>query len=81
MKQKISVVNLVEAALGVQKPDVPLQFLAAPERGGQLVNDGGFLRGEGVGVFRVHGGKIRILQRIGHAADGNGLALIVNLVQ
>ena len=58
-----------------------LQLLAAPERRGQLVDDVVFLRGQGVGVRRVHCGEVAVLQGVGGSANSDGLVLIVDLVQ
>ena len=81
MKQQIPVVNLVEAALGIEETDVVLQLLAALKGFGELVDDRGFLRGQLIGIRRIHGREIGVLQRIDRAVDGDAAVCVINLIQ
>ena len=81
VEEKVSVEDLVEAALGVEEADVLLQLLTAQEGGGELIDDRIFFGGEGVGVFGVHGGEVHVLQGIGSVSNGDALVGVVDLVQ
>ena len=58
-----------------------LEFFRMAEGICQLVDDLAFLRGQGVGVRRIHSGEVAILHGVGLAVDGNGLFLVVDLIQ
>ena len=81
VEEQVPVVDAVQAALGVEETDVALELLAVPEGPGEGVDEGVLLRGEGVGVGGVHGGKVGVQHGIAHPADGHGFGLVVDLVQ
>ena len=81
VEQQVAVVDFIDAAFGVEEADVPLQLLAALEGIGQLVNDGVLFGGEVIGVFRIHGREVGVLQRPGDAVDGDAFVFVVDLVQ
>ena len=81
VEEQVAVVNLVQAALGVEEADMALELFTVKEGTGELVDELILLGSEGIGVFSVHGGEVHILQRIGSAVDGDALVLIIDLVQ
>ena len=81
MEQQIAVVDLVKTALGIQEPDVPLEFFGMTEGIGELVDHVAFFRCQIVGVFRIDGGEIAVFQRVDLAADVDGFGSVIDSVQ
>ena len=65
MEEQVAVEDLIQAALGVEEADVPLELLAVEEGEGELVDQDLLLRGEGVGVGGVDGGEVGVQHGIG----------------
>ena len=81
MEEKVSVADLVKAALGVQKADMPLQFFGVFEGIRQLVDDVVFLGSQLVGVGGIHRGEVAVQHGVDFAVQVDGLVLIVDFVQ
>ena len=45
------------------------------------LNDGVLFGGEVIGVFRIHGREVGVLQRPGDAVDGDAFVFVVDLVE
>ena len=81
VEQKIAVMDLIQAALGIEETGVTLELLGMAEGIGELIDNIALFLRQTVGIRRIHRGEIAILQRIFHAADGDGLPVIVDAVQ
>ena len=81
MEQQIAVDGLIQTALGVQVTGVLLELLAMAEGIRQLGDHMEFVLRQLIGIGRVHRGEVAVQHGIDLVTDGDGLILIVNLIQ
>ena len=81
VEQEVAVAGLVEGAVIVQEFDVLAQGLAVTEGVGQGINEGLLGIGEGVGIGGVDGGEMAVVEGVGLPVQGDGIVLVVDLVQ
>ena len=60
VEEQVAVEDFIQAALGVEEADVPLELLAVEKGEGELVDQDLLLGGEGVGIGGVDGGEVGV---------------------